>query len=260
MDLFRVAPLTPDLSVEAGWGDLSAANDGDLLFDSGGTWKLYGGRGDYSFHCLAPQHGKTPYKIARINHEFSHVEVKIHRPFFETGRPVYPLQYPLDEVLITNLLSRGRGIEMHGCGIVDSSGEGILFAGESGAGKSTMARLWKQRRGVEILSDDRIIMRQEQGRIWMYGTPWHGEEKIASPARAPVKSIHFLCHGRRNSARAKTGAEAAAMLFARSFPVFYHAECLRFTLQFIESITQSIPCFELDVVPTPEIVDFLRAI
>ena len=71
-----------------------------------------------------------------------------------------PLEYPLDELLLQGLLARGRGAEIHACGIADGSGRGLLFVGQSGAGKTTMARLWEGERGITVLSDDRIILRR----------------------------------------------------------------------------------------------------
>jgi len=259
MGLFSVPAGKPDLTIHASWGDLSARRDAQKLFDSGGAWQVYGGPDSYRFHCIASQFGEIPYKVAWLDREFSSADVKLHRPFFDPKEAVYPLQYPLDEVLILNLLSRGRGVEMHACGIVDASREGLLFTGESGAGKTTMARLWKKERGASVLSDDRIILRQDQGRFWMYGTPWHGEEKLASPARAPLRAIFVLRHGRKNRLKEETGAEAAAQLFSRSFPVFYRPEGLRYTLEFLDQLTRAVPCFELEVVPSRRVIDFLRS-
>ena len=84
----------------------------------------------------------------------------------------YPLEYPLDELLIINLLAQGRGVEVHAAGVIDPEGCGHLFLGQSGGGKTTISRLWQGVERAEILSDeDRIILRKEAGRIWMYGTP-----------------------------------------------------------------------------------------
>ncbi len=257
LDGFRVPPGKADLTVTAAWDDLSGKCDGQKVFDSGGAWRLYAGEDSYWFHCAAPHLGKTPYKIAHLNREFNSAEVFLHRPFFDQEQSVYPLQYPLDEVLIVNLLSRGRGVEIHACGIVDPKGNGLLFAGESGAGKTTMARLWKQERDSMILSDDRIILRQDQGRIWMYGTPWHGEARFASSSRAPLKAVFFLRHGRKNALRSKTGAEAAALLYSRSFPAFYSPEGLRYTLEFCGRLTEAVPCYEFDVAPNRGVIDFI---
>ena len=96
-------------------------------------------------------------------------------------------------------LSRGEGVEVHAVGISDEQGRGHLFLGHSGAGKSTTARLWIDRPGVRILSDDRIILRVREGRIWMYGTPWHGDAGIASPDCAPLDEIYLLEHGARTT-------------------------------------------------------------
>ena len=78
---------------------------------------------------------------------------------------VAPLEYPLDELLIMHRLTQERAIELHGCGIVRADGTGNLFVGHSGAGKSTTTRLWTEREDVEILSDDRIIVRRDEGAV-----------------------------------------------------------------------------------------------
>jgi len=254
------APLdSPDLSLETYWRTLEDAGcGGQKLFDSGGTWQLYFKDNAYWFYCTAPAFGTIPYKVARIAHDFSNGQVFLNRPFFRIEQAVYPLQYPLDELLLLNLLSRGRGVEVHACGIVDSTGDGYLFVGHSGSGKTTMARFWEKEPGVTILSDDRVILKHEQGQIWMYGTPWHGEAELASASRAPLKHIFFICHGQRNSLKPKTGAEAAALLFSSSFPVFYCPEALEFTIEFYGKVANQVPCSELSVVPNPEIIDFIR--
>jgi ABC-type cobalamin/Fe3+-siderophores transport system ATPase subunit len=64
------------------------------------------------------------------------------------------LEYPLDELIFTNLLAQRNGVELHGCGVIDHD-QGLLFLGFSGAGKSTLARLWRRHLDATILSDDR---------------------------------------------------------------------------------------------------------
>lgn len=258
MQIFSIPAANPDLSIEACWRTLDDTYGGQKIFDSGGAWQLYLKDNAYWFHCTSPALGKIPYKIARLARDFSCGQVFLHRPFFAAHQAVNPLQYPLDELLVLNLLSQGRGGEVHACGIVDAAGNGYLFAGQSGAGKTTMARLWQEESGVTILSDDRIILRQEGKQTWMYGTPWHGEAKLASASRAPLKHVFFVRHGQKNSLKSKTGAEAAALLFSYSFPVFYSPDALKFTIDFYGRIANAVPCNELSVVPNHEIVDFVR--
>src|SRR5207237_1422736 len=65
-------------------------------------------------------------------------------------------------------------IELHGCGIVGPGGASNLFVGHSGAGKSTTTRLWTALGGVEVLSDDRIIVRRDEsaGKASVAETPF----------------------------------------------------------------------------------------
>lgn len=198
---------------------------GEKLFDAGSVWQLYRVDGQYQFRFTAPRFGPEPYKTASLYSDFTIGEVCLRAACFRSKRPVYALEYPLDELLMVHLLAHGRGVEVHGCGVADSDGAGYLFLGQSGAGKTTMARLWRPEqplpdgRGSEgnrkkpgvspdssaadILSDDRIILRFLEGRLWMYGTPWHGEACLASARRTPVDRIFFLGRGEERTGSAR---------------------------------------------------------
>jgi hypothetical protein len=256
---FLVGEREPDTSVRVAWSDLREEGiGGEKIFDSGALWKLYEDDGHYLFRFATPHFGSCPYKLARFNRDFTRGNLYLHRPYF-TDRPVYPLEYPLDELLMLNLLAAGRGAELHSCGVRDASGRGYLFIGQSGAGKTTMARLWGTVPGASILSDDRIILRQHNGeRFWMYGTPWHGEAQLASTERAPLAAIFFLRHGLRNELLSLGRAESAARLFSCSFPTFYHADGLAFTLAFYEKVASAVPCYELSFTPDEGAVAFVR--
>ena len=138
-------------------------------------------------------------RSASFSDDFTEGEVAVRRDIFAGRLPLYPLQYPLDELLMVHLLARGRGVAIHGSGVVDADGRGTLFAGQSGAGKTTMARLWLSEPGVKILSDERVVLRQEGDDVWMYGTPWHGDGRIANQGRAPTRSRSASCATRRGT-------------------------------------------------------------
>lgn len=255
---FTVEEAEAEVQVSAAWGELLETIEGELIFDSGALWQLYRQHTDYVFRFVTPHFGATPYKLASFNRDFTRGSVVLHRPYFDAARAVYPLDYPLDELLMLNLLARGRGAELHSCGVVDGDGRGFLFLGQSGAGKTTTARLWEQREGAAILSDDRIILRSQDGRIRMYGTPWHGEGELASAASAPLAGIFFLRHGEHNELEAVGRSEASARLFSCGFPTFHDAAGLDFTLAFFDEVTRAVPCYELSFVPDERAVDFVR--
>jgi hypothetical protein len=255
---FLIKEPGADIIIQSVWGNLSEKPRGERLFDSGSTWQLYYQDGNYLFRFTSLAFGSLPYKSAFFNREFSWGEILVHRPFFKTGQSVDPLAYPLDELLTCNLLARGRGTEVHACGLVDSFGRGHLFVGQSGAGKSTMARLWENEPGTTVLSDDRIILRKIENAIWMYGTPWHGEAMLASPSRAPLTAVYFLKKGQKCELIFQKQAGSVSRLFACSFPPFYNPEALDFTLGFLEDVVKKVPCYELKFTPDKSVVEFIK--
>jgi len=175
--------------------------------------------------------------------------------FAGTASQADPLEYPLDELLITHRLTLEKGIELHSSGIVGPGSESNLFVGHSGAGKSTTSRLWATRDGVEVLSDDRIILREDATQIFMYGTPWHGEAHFALPQRAPLQRIFVLEHGHGNVLTRLTRSQMVAELFARSFVPFHRHEYVDNALSFLERVADSVPCYRYSFEPDERAVE-----
>jgi hypothetical protein len=137
--------------------------DARKLFDSGTTWRLYQDECSLRFDFEDPSRVEQPYKRLRIDSCFRQANLQLREQFF-LDFPVEPFGYPLDELLIMHRLTQERAIELHGTGIVRGNGVANLFVGHSGAGKSTTTRLWTAMEDVEVLSDDRIIVRADDER------------------------------------------------------------------------------------------------
>jgi hypothetical protein len=247
-----------DVTVRATWGQLHDAAPPGHTFDSGGVWKLYRQHSNYLFRFTSAAFGTVPYKQACFNPDFTSGDVVLHRDYFDHRQPVDPLEYPLDELLVMNVLTRGRGVEVHACGVEDSDGRGYLFVGQSGAGKTTTARLWHGASQIDVLSDDRIILRCVDGTIWMYGTPWHGDAQLACATRTPLTHIFFLGRGQTNEVVPVRPPEAVALLMACSFVPFYSASALDYALTFFEGVTRTIPCGGLRFAPDERVPEFVR--
>jgi hypothetical protein len=244
----------PDVQITARWCDLSnGAITGRKIFDPGPSWKLYEQEDVYLFAFYAGASGSVPYKAARMTRDLTSGEVLLHAPFFNPNEALFPLDYPLDELLFVNFLSRGRGAELHACGVTDAEGNGHLFVGQSGAGKSTIARLLTEMPGSAILSDDRIVVRMKDGRPWIYGTPWHGEAEFSSPDSAPLRTILFLAKDSTNKLVPLPEATVVGRLLACSFPPFFDAKGLDFTLSFFSDVTRSVTSYELRFRPDNEV-------
>jgi hypothetical protein len=239
---FVVQPGLGDIHIQVEWTDSLEIPSGEPLFNSGGLWRLFEESGGYRFYFNTPYLGASPYKAAWFDPEFKRGHLLLFRPYFDERKPIYPLEYPLDELLMIHRLACGEGVETHAVGIVDEAGQGHLFLGHSGAGKSTTARLWKSESNAQILSDDRIILRVRDGRIWMYGTPWHGDAGIASPECAPLSRLYLLEHSDHTELLSLSPGRAAAELFTRSFVPHHSPKGVQFTLRFLDRVAREIPC------------------
>jgi hypothetical protein len=239
---FAVEQDAGDIEIRVAWTDDLKVPAGEPLFNSGGLWQLFEERDGYRFIFSTPFLGVWPYKAAWFDSQFRRGRLLLFRPYFDSSKAIYPLEYPLDELLMIHRLACGEGVEVHAVGIVDERGKGHLFLGHSGAGKSTTARLWSSQPNTHVLSDDRIILRERGGQIWMYGTPWHGDAGIASPHSAPLSKIYLLEHSHKTELVSVSPGRAAAELFARSFVPHHSADGLHFTLRFLDRVAGGTPC------------------
>lgn len=248
----------PIARVHAAWGDPRVPDGAALAFDSGkGLWRLFRTAAGLELVFTSSMLGPAPYQAAAFGEDWRDGRVTLRRASFAARLPLYPLHYPLDEVFMVHLLARGLGVEVHASGVVTSDGRGFLFAGASGAGKTTVSKLWRQERGVTILSDERIILRADAHGVWMYGTPWHGDGHIAHPGRARLERIFFLRHGARNALAPVAATAAIARLFACGFTPFHDAEGLDFSLRFLGEVVHACRSDELAFVPDRGVVDFV---
>ena len=230
-------------------------SDDDLIFDSEVHWRLY--RHDAQRIFTVSRQHESPHRIAVFNQDFTEGKVYTHAselPDDPSEKMPDPLGYPISELLMINMLGKGRGVLVHSCGI-DINGDGYLFAGNSTNGKSTLAELWKDR--AEVLNDDRIVIRFRDGQFWMYGTPWHGDYSAVMPHGVPLKKIFFISHAVANKVERVSPMVALSMLIVRSFPPQWDKDGMDYTLDLSARIVESIPCYTLGFIPDDNIIDYV---
>lgn len=226
---------------------------GEKIFESSPIWALYRQDEDFIIKLFEKMNGLE--RILRIPRDFNTADLYFAEP---NGTFKDPFFGPTIELLMVNYLAQSDSMIVHACG-VDYGGKGILFVGESGAGKSTLTKIWNQEPGVEILSDDRIIVRKKNDQYWMYGTPWHGDAKFASPAKLKLEKIFFIRHGQKNSVKAMRGTLPVLQFLKTSFPPFWDKKGMQCAMEFFNDLAAAVPCRELSFVPDSKIVDFIKA-
>lgn len=244
-------PRTADFIVDIVESDSIPPVSGasECLFRSGDTWAIY--RNEAGRLVALTENSEL------IIDKMKAYGLLWSKPFSFTGNPLFPFVLPFAAIVTIGFLADRCGLLVHSCGVNDN-GRGFFFAGTSGAGKSTMAKLWAGIPGVRVLNDDRAIIREINGEFCAFGTPWHGDAKLWDTGRAQIQELFFLKHSEANYVKQLSSVEAATQLFVRCFPPLWDRYGMEAALSFIDTLVRNIPCFELGFVPDKSAVDFVR--
>ncbi len=87
---------------------------------------------------------------------------------------------------------------LHSSAVVYNN-KAFLFSAPSGTGKSTHTQLWlKQFDGAYILNDDKPAIKCEDGKFYVYGTPFSGKTDLNVNARVELGGLCMLQRGKEN--------------------------------------------------------------
>ncbi len=125
-------------------------------------------------------------------------------------------------------------------------GEGYIFGAPSGTGKSTHAGLYRKYYGdrVQMVNDDKPMIRLMHDQLMVYGTPWDGKHRLSHNIAVPLKGICFLQQGTVNQIRALTVSEA----FRCSLNQIYRPEdeaVMRQVLTVTQTLVSRVPMYML---------------
>lgn len=120
-----------------------------------------------------------------------------------------------------NLWSVQRGVVAVHSSVIVYSGEAVMFLGESGTGKSTHTRLWRETiLGAELLNDDSPYVRVHDGRLYAYGSPWSGKTACYRNESYPVRGVVRLSQAPYNAIHRLPGVRAIGALLPSLPPAF----------------------------------------
>lgn len=262
---FEVSEGYPDVEVTVHWHRAELEHLGTLLFSARDmphpfppNWRLYrNGRGQYILQVNASAHAVIRQRVGVFRSDFRQGEIYVDLVDESISLCPYPLSAPLDRVLFVNITAQGLGVMLHACGVA-RDGKGYLFAGPSDAGKTTLSRLWARFSDATILGDECLILRRNEDRFWVYGTPWVGEAGLYSPQGVPVEGLFFLHHASQNVLARTRLERAAEQLLAQSILTPYDAAAVEYGLDFCLSLVSEIPAHNFGFVPDESAVQFMR--
>lgn len=240
------------IGIDLSFGQIPETGHMERIFDTESSWIMLKKDSDY---YLRMNHRGTedPFLIASFGPDASAVAVYCSNEYVNgLGEANNPVRFPLDQVLLMYYLSNRKGAIVHSAGI-SVDGKGYLFPGESGAGKTTISKILGLRKGVQGLSDDRIIVRKTEKSFAIFGTPWPGDAGIAVNESAPLSQIFFLVQSKENRVERITSAEA----FRRLMPVlsvpWFDKDAIKRIFSFTEELVSNIPSYILYFTPDVEV-------
>jgi hypothetical protein len=162
-----------------------------------------------------------------------------------------PNPYSIDTVLrITHslVLADEGGLLVHAASAI-RGGRAYLFAGVSGAGKTTMARLAPP--DATVLTDEISYVRRTANAYKAYGTPFAGElARVGANTSAPLETLYLLVQGPGNRIRPVSKIDAARALMRH---VLFFAEEREMVARVFDSVLEFVSRMEVaQLVFTPD--------
>lgn len=157
-----------------------------------------------------------------------------------------PAAYPLENLeikLFANWLAGCGDLILHAVGI-DLAGAGSCFAGSSGVGKSTLAAALANS-AATLLGDDQVILRFQDSRFWIYGTPWHQDPARCSPQGVPLEKLFFLDRTIPPGIAPCSPLDGVTRLLQTAFVPYYRPEAVAAILDRLALLAEQVPFYTL---------------
>lgn len=140
-----------------------------------------------------------------------------------------------------------EGVLLHACA-VSHAGAGYVFAGRSGAGKSTVARLLSHT--AQVLSDELVVVQRSPEGWKVFSTPFWGE--FAQPGAnqsAPLEAIYLLQHAKQHRVEHVPLRRALSALLQCSLQFAEGEEVAEWMLGTTSALVREVPVRRLHFLP-----------
>lgn len=155
-------------------------------------------------------------------------------------------EYALDSllrILLSFVLLPRRGFLLHAASVV-RNGRAYIFAGRSGAGKSTVASLSPPE---SVLTDEISLLRFAEGRWQAHGTPFWGEFRAAGMNRRyPIAGIYLLTQAHEDRVEALSTVEILRVLLPCVLFFTREKRAHETLLQILLGLAKQVPCSRLN--------------
>ncbi len=141
-------------------------------------------------------------------------------------------------------LLKFNGMMLHSS-CVEKDGQAYLFSARSGTGKSTHTHLWLQNfSGTRIINDDKPALVCEEGKWFVWGTPFSGKTDENVNVKLPVRAIVFLHRSEVNQVEKMPVARAVGLLLEQTIKPADRKMAEKM-LELADLLLRTVPVFSL---------------
>ncbi|MGN0092485.1 MAG: hypothetical protein ACI35M_05390 [Alistipes sp.] len=142
------------------------------------------------------------------------------------------------------------GIAIHSSVIVKDGGA-VLCLGESGTGKSTHTRLWRENiEGARLLNDDSPIIRTVDGVPTVFGSAWSGKTPCYINRSFPIRGFIRLSQAPHNRIKQLNVLNAIGALLPSCPPAFAYDDQLQDSIcNTLSQMIAHVPVYHLECLP-----------
>ena len=144
------------------------------------------------------------------------------------------------------------GMMLHASAIA-IDGKAYLFSADSGTGKSTHTRLWRELFGDRaiMVNDDMPFLQITSNGVLAYGSPWSGKHGLATNICVPLQGICFLSRGKENVISRAEPASLAVQLH-RQAHIPLQEPLAEKALALVQTLAKTVPLWQMQCNTQPE--------
>jgi len=186
-------------------------------------------------------------------------EPAAHRGWIHQSANPYSIDAVL-RIVHTLVLAKQGGFLLHSASAI-RNGKAFLFAGVSGAGKTTISRLAPA--DATLLTDEISYVRKlnlpRQGEDYVaFGTPFTGElAKLGENTSAPVAALYLLAKGAENRIDPVPAADAGRELLGNMLFFAEDQEMVHWAFQGACDFVHRVPVYRLTFMPDARVWEMI---
>ena len=148
-------------------------------------------------------------------------------------------------------------LTLHGV-LMEHRNRGVILSAPSGTGKTTHARLWRDRKNALILNGDRAACRKVDG-VWTgFGLPWSGTSGEQINRSVPLRAVVVLERGEENEAFPVSALDAFGAVLPQVLCPTWDAALTETAMGLLDDFLACLPVLRLRCRPDAEAADVLE--